>query len=241
MFKNLNTDPNKKPRLIGELGDVSHAKVRSSQFKYSRNTEIFGQGEPADYLYQVIEGAARTHKLLPDGRRQIGAFHLPGDIFGLENGVLHRFTAEATVDTSARLVKRESIDREATTDVAIVRSLLKMTTDNLQHAENHLLLLGRQNATEKVGAFLLEMDGRMKSTGAVALPMSRRDIADYLGLSIETVSRVLHAYQRKGYLKVGGPFQRDIVVLSPTGLAEETAPIYVPSGKSQGNYGSRGY
>jgi CRP/FNR family nitrogen fixation transcriptional regulator len=93
-----------------------------------------------------------------------------------------------------------------------------------------------------VGAFLLEMDGRMKSTGAVALPMSRRDIADYLGLSIETVSRVLHAYQRKGYLKVGGSCQRDIVVLSPTGLAEETAaPIYVPSRKSQGNYGSRGY
>jgi CRP/FNR family nitrogen fixation transcriptional regulator len=85
------------------------------------------------------------------------------------------------------------------------------------------------------------MNGRMKSTGAVALPMSRRDIADYLGLSIETVSRVLHAYQRKGYLKVGGSFQRDIVVLRPTGLAEETAPIYVPSGKSQGNYGARGY
>ena len=229
MFKNLNTDPNKKPRLVGELGDLSHAKVSSSQFKYSRNTEIFGQGELADYIYQVIEGSVRTHKLLPDGRRQIGAFHLPGDIFGLENGVLHRFTAEAIVDTTARLVKRESIDREATTDVAIVRSLLKMTTDNLQHAENHLLLLGRQNATEKVGAFLLEMDGRMKSTGAVALPMSRRDIGDYLGLTIETVSRVLMAYQRKGYLRVGGPLQRDIVVLSPRGLAEETLTFTCPA------------
>ena len=85
------------------------------------------------------------------------------------------------------------------------------------------------------------MDGRMKSTGAVALPMSRRDIGDYIGFSIETVSRVLHAYQRKGYLKVGGPFQRDIVVLSAAGLAEENDAIYVPSGKSQGNYGSRGY
>lgn len=62
MFKNLNTDPNKKPRLVGELGDLSHAKVRASLFQYSRNTEIFGQGEPADYIYQVIEGAARTHK-----------------------------------------------------------------------------------------------------------------------------------------------------------------------------------
>ena len=164
--------------------------------------------------------ARRTHKLLPDGRRQIGAFHLPGDIFGLENGDCHRFTAEAIVDTTARLVKRESIEREAKNDVAIVSNLLKMTTDNLQHAENHLLLLGRQSATEKVAAFLLEMDSRMKSARTIALPMTRRDIADYLGLSIETVSRVLHAYQRKGYLKVGGPLQRDIVVLNSGGLIE---------------------
>src|SRR3954470_8825361 len=125
VFTNLNTNPEKKPRLLGELGELSHAKVSSSDFKYTKETEIFGQGEPADYIYQVIEGAARTHKLLPDGRRQIGAFHLPGDIFGLENGNLHRFTAEAIVNTTARLVKQESIDREATTDVAIVRSLLK--------------------------------------------------------------------------------------------------------------------
>jgi CRP/FNR family nitrogen fixation transcriptional regulator len=85
------------------------------------------------------------------------------------------------------------------------------------------------------------MAGRMKSTGAVALPMTRRDIGDYLGLTIETVSRVLHAYQRKGYLKVGGSFQREIVVLSAAGLAEENAPIYMPNGKSQGGHGSRSY
>ena len=87
MFKNLNTDSNKKPRLLGELGDLSHAKVSSGEFKYGKGTEIFGQAEPADYIYQVIEGAVRSHKLLSDGRRQIGAFHLPGDIFGLENGI----------------------------------------------------------------------------------------------------------------------------------------------------------
>jgi CRP/FNR family transcriptional regulator, nitrogen fixation regulation protein len=220
MFRNLNTDPAKKPRLLGELGDLSHAKVSSSEFKYKKDSEIFGQKEPADYIYQVIEGAVRTHKLLSDGRRQIGAFHLPGDIFGLENGDLHRFTAEAIVETTVRLVKRQSLEREAKNDPAMVRNLLKMTTDNLQHVENHLLLLGRQSATEKVAAFLLEMNGRMKSTRAMALPMSRRDIGDYLGLTIETVSRVLMAYQRKGYLKVGGPLQREIIVLNPAGLAE---------------------
>ena len=191
MFTNLNTDPSKKPRLLGELGDLSHTKVSSSEFKYRKDTEIFGQGEPADYISQVIEGAVRTHKLLSDGRRQIGAFHLPGDIFGLENGDFHRFTAEAIVDTTVRLVKRQGLEREAKNDPAMVRNLLNMTTDNLRHVENHLLLLGRQTAPEKVAAFLLEMNGRMKSTGAMALPMSRRDIADYLGLSIETVSRAL--------------------------------------------------
>ena len=113
MFKKLNTDPNKRPRLLGELGDLSHAKVSSSEFKYSKGTEIFGEAEPADYIYQVIEGAVRSHKLLSDGRRQIGAFHLPGDIFGLENGDFHRFTAEAIVDTTVRLVKRQSLERVA--------------------------------------------------------------------------------------------------------------------------------
>ena len=130
VLKNLNTGRDKKPRFVGELGDLSHAKVRSSEFRYSKKTEIFGQGEPADYIYQVIEGSVRTHKLLPDGRRQIGAFHLPGDIFGLENESVHRFTAEAIVATTVRVLKRESIEREATTDVAIVRSLLKMTTES---------------------------------------------------------------------------------------------------------------
>jgi CRP/FNR family transcriptional regulator, nitrogen fixation regulation protein len=220
MYKNLNTDSNKRPRLLGQLGDLAHTKVSSSEFKYIKNSEIFGQAEPADYIYQVVEGAVRTHKLLSDGRRQIGAFHLPGDIFGLENGNIHRFTAEAIVDTTVRLIKRQSLDREAKTDAAMVQNLLKMTADNLQHVESHLLLLGRQSARERVAAFLLEMNRRLKSQGAIALPMARRDIADYLGLTLETVSRELSAYQRQGYLRLAGPMQREITVLNPAGLAE---------------------
>ena len=105
MFKNLNADPTKKSRLLGELGDP---KVNSKQATYLKGTKIFGEAEPADYIYQVVEGAVRSHKLLSDGRRQIGAFHLPGDIFGLENGDFHRFTAEAIADTTLRLVKRKA-------------------------------------------------------------------------------------------------------------------------------------
>jgi CRP/FNR family nitrogen fixation transcriptional regulator len=218
MFKKLNI--NERPRLLGELGDLSHAKVSASEFKYSRDTEIFGEGEPANYIYQVTEGTVRSHKLLSDGRRQIGAFHLPGDIFGLENGDVHRFTAEAIVDTTVRLVQRESLEREAKNDPAMIRSLLRMTTDNLQHVENHLLLLGRKTSLERVAAFLLEMNGRLTEPDVMALPMTRRDISDYLGLTIETVSRALSALKRKGLLKLTGRFARDIIVLNPAGLAE---------------------
>ena len=220
MFKKLNIKPNERPRLLGELGDLAHAKLSASEFKYSRNTEIFGEAEPADYIYQVIEGAVRSHKLLSDGRRQIGAFHLPGDIFGLENGDLHRFTAEAIVHTTVRIVKRLGLEGAVNCDPAMVQSLLTMTTDNLQHVENHMLLLGRKNSREKVAAFLLEMHGRLAAADVMALPMSRRDIADYLGLSLETVSRELSELHRKGYLRFLNGMQRQIVILNAAGLAE---------------------
>src|SRR6476619_4500854 len=182
----------------------SEHRVYLCEFKYGKATEIFGQGEPADYIYQVKSGAVRSYKLLSDGRRQIGAFHLPGDIFGLENGDFHRFTAEAIVDTTVRLVRRQSLEHVAKTDPAMVRSLLTMTTDNLEHVENHMLLLGRQNARERVAAFLLEMNGRVIAGSVIALPMDRRDIADYLGLTLETVSRAFSELRRRGFLKFEG-------------------------------------
>jgi CRP/FNR family transcriptional regulator, nitrogen fixation regulation protein len=223
MFRNLYADPNEVPRLRGRLGDLSHAKVSSSEFKYSKDTEIFGEAEPAHYIYQVIEGSARSHKLLSDGRRQIGAFHLAGDIFGFENGGFHRFTAEAIVNTTVRVIKRQSLERVVRTDAAMVMSLLALTNDNLQHAENHLLLLGRKTARERMATFLLEMNGRLTAAGVIALPMSRKDIADYLGLTIETVSRVLAGFQQKGYLKASGVNLREIIVLDPVGLAEASS------------------
>ena len=145
MIEKRNTHPNKGPRL---LGDLSHAKV--SEFKYINGLTIFREAEPADYVYQIVEGAVRSHKRLSDGRRQIGAFHLPGDVFGLENGDVHRFTAEAIVETTVRLVQRESLERAAENNPGMIRSLLSMTTDSLQHVENHLLLLGRKTSLERV-------------------------------------------------------------------------------------------
>src|ERR1700676_3835281 len=95
---------------------TGHAGLVATEFSYQKNEEIYGEDEPAEYVYQVIRGAVRTYKLLSDGRRQIGAFHLPGDVFGLESGTAHRLAAEAIIDTTVRLVKRRSLEQAAGSD-----------------------------------------------------------------------------------------------------------------------------
>ena len=220
MFVNVNANPTNRPKFLGEHGSLARAQFLLSEYKYNRGAEIFGEAEPAEYVYQVVEGAVRSYKLLSDGRRQIGAFHHVGDIFGLENGSAHRFTAEAIVDTTVRLAKRVSLEHVAEEDATVARDLLDMTTSNLQHAENHMLLLGRKTSLERVAAFLLEMDGRLNAAGVMALPMSRRDIADYLGLTLETVSRALSCLHEKGILGFVGQTQRQIVLLDRLELAK---------------------
>ena len=220
MFVNVNANSAVRPKFLGEHDGLSRAQVILSEFKYSRGTEIFGEAEQAEYVYQVVEGGVRSYKLLSDGRRQIGAFHLVGDIFGLENGAVHRFTAEAIVDTTVRLAKRVNLEHVARADALVARDLLSMTTSNLQHAENHMLLLGRKTSLERVAAFLLEMDSRLTAAGVMALPMSRRDIADYLGLTLETVSRALSCLHGKGLLDFLGQTQRQIVLRNRSELAK---------------------
>ena len=179
----------------------------ASEFTYKKDEEVFGEDEPAEYVYEVLSGAVRTYKLLSDGRRQISAFHLPGDVFGLEAGLSHRLAAEAIVDTTVRLVKRSSLEKAAGTDVRVARKLWAITARELTHAEDHMLRLGRKSAMEKVAAFLLEMDRRLPATGLIGLPMCRRDIGDYLGLTLETVSRSLSQLQAKGILGLSGARQ----------------------------------
>ena len=219
MFVNLNSDLASRPRFFGEFGMLSQTEISLSEFKYNRGAELFGEAEPAEYVYQVIDGSVRSYKLLSDGRRQINAFHLVGDIFGLENGDTHRFTAEAIVDTFVRLVRRVSLSHIAETDAMVARDLLNMTASNLQRAEEHMLLLGRKTSLERVAAFLLEMDRRLAAAGVMALPMCRRDIADYLGLTLETVSRALSILHDKGILGFLGQTQRQIVLLDRPRLA----------------------
>ncbi|WP_439400298.1 helix-turn-helix domain-containing protein (plasmid) [Bradyrhizobium sp. PMVTL-01] len=202
--------------------------INLNEFTYKKGAEIFGEREPAKYIYQVKCGAVRTHKLLSDGRRQIGAFHLIGDIFGLENAALHRFTAEAVVETTVRLILRTTLENLAESDPGVARSLRTMTTSNLQQVENHLLLLGRKTAMERVAAFLRDMNARSTAAGVMSLPMSRRDIADYLGLTIETVSRAMSQLHEDGVIGFLSNTQREIVVLDHDRLTAFDTPNYLP-------------
>src|SRR4051812_39096534 len=186
---------------------TGHAGLVATEFSYRKDEEIYGEDEPAEYVYQVVRGAVRTYRLLSDGRRQIGAFLLPGDVFGLESGTAHRLAAEAIIDTTVRLVKRRSLEQAAGTDVQVARKLWTMTAGELRHAEDHMLLLGRKNAMERVANFLLGMDRRLAVAGMMALPMCRRDIGDYLGLTLETVSRALSQLHGEGVLGFSGARQ----------------------------------
>ena len=114
------------------------AGVIATEFSYRKDEEIYGEGEPSEYVYQVVRGAVRTYKLLSDGRRQIGAFHLPGDVFGLDAGSTHRLTAESIAETTVRLVKRRSLEAAAGSNVQVAHNLWTMTSSDLRHAEDHM-------------------------------------------------------------------------------------------------------
>jgi CRP/FNR family nitrogen fixation transcriptional regulator len=187
--------------------------------KYPRGAQVFWEGEPAEYIYEIRDGAVRTYKLLSDGRRQIAAFYLPGDIFGVETDDLHRFTAEAIINTTVWIAKRHSVFEGLDNgDLANTKNAFELLQQNLQHVRNQLLLLGRQTALERVAYFLFEMDRRLKNPTVIILPMRRRDIADYLGLSLETVSRSLSELRDQGIISLQS--QQEVVVKDRTKLAQ---------------------
>jgi CRP/FNR family nitrogen fixation transcriptional regulator len=178
----------------GPFGVMGTAK------RFPRNTEIYGEDEDAEYLYQVISGAVRTYRILEDGRRQIGAFYLPGDIFGLEADETHISSAEAICETRLLAVKRSALMARAH-EKDLSRQLWNATARELRRFQEHLGLL-ISSAEERVVGFLLDMKRRAAKNSVVELPMSRQDIADYLGLTIETVSRTFTQLEQSGAISL---------------------------------------
>jgi CRP-like cAMP-binding protein len=187
---------------------------------FARNAEIFGEGEAADYLYKVASGAVRTYRVLADGRRQIGAFYLPGDLFGLETGEEHTFSAEAVSHAKIVVIKRSALMGLAERDSEVARELWS------HHCARVAACSGappspHQTAKERVVGFLLEMAPHGAGGSQIELPMSRQDIADYLGLTIETVSRTLTELENTAAIELSTA--RRIVLRNRTALGRLNA------------------
>jgi len=159
-----------------------------------RGQKIYGREDPADSWYYVVSGLARKCAIRPDGRRQIVDFLLPGDFFGFTVWLEHAFTVEAVVDgTVVSRYPRRCVEMIADKDPKVGRVIREAAFDSVSRSQARMLILGRMTARQKVCSFLVEIADRSSgdATQAVVLPMSRYDIADYLAMSVETVSRTL--------------------------------------------------
>ena len=172
------------------------------KMSFAKDEEIFAQDEEADLVHLVVAGAVRTTRLLSDGRRQVGAFYYPGDLIGLETGPAHRFSAEAICDSVVLVVRRSALKTFAG-DESLDRAVWEATRRELERTQDHLLVLGRKTACEKVASFLMHLAQR-EPAERISMPMSRQDMADYLGLTIETVSRMLTQLQGQSVVEFDG-------------------------------------
>jgi CRP/FNR family nitrogen fixation transcriptional regulator len=191
---------------------TSSSQAAGSIHSYVKDEEIFAEGARATRLYKVISGAVRTSKLLSDGRRQIDAFHFAGDIFGIESGMEYRLSAEAVGESVVIAYHRGSLQSIADDTQQFAMAMLR----SLVRAQNHLLLLGRKTALERIATFLLDMAERLSAEDEIDLPMSRIDIADHLGLTIETVSRSFTQLERQAIIEL--PAARRIILRDKTAL-----------------------
>ncbi|MGF3023297.1 Crp/Fnr family transcriptional regulator [Methylobacterium aquaticum] len=180
--------------------ELRELEALSQHLTLDKGQALFRQDEPGDAVYNVIEGSLRLTRLLPDGRRHIMGFALPGDFLGLALAERHAVSAEALGPVLTCRFGREDFAALLEAKPHLLRSLHARTGAELMLAQDQMLLLGRRTAEEKVVAFLLGLRNRYARTGrssvTVELPMGRQDMADHLGLTIETVSRMLTRLDR---------------------------------------------
>jgi len=209
------TFPETSRSALGAIGTVS---------LFDRNSTIYSEGDASSHVYKVVNGGVRLCKMMPDGRRQIAEFALPGDYFGIDWLDQYALTAEALADTTAICFARSRLDRLGDENHEVRAELYSTLRHDLWAAQNHLIILGRQSARERVAWFLVQLiERRGAGEGdALDLPMTRQDIADYLGLTIETVCRVLTAFKRKGIIDI--PDRHSIVVCDAGALRRARAP-----------------
>jgi CRP/FNR family transcriptional regulator len=167
---------------------------------------VFAEEEMTTSFYNVLEGVLRLYKLLPDGRRQIVGFALPGDFLGMTVSGRNNFSADAIGPAEVCRFPKSSFLRFAEDKPNLLHRINELAVRELSYARDHMVLLGRRSAEEKVATFLIGWRDRLalqaKSSAILPLPMSRQDIADYLGLTIETVSRTFTKLERDGVIEI---------------------------------------
>ncbi len=167
---------------------------------------LFHEGDPNPFVFNVVDGAVKLYRLLPDGRRQITGFLFQGDFLGLGGRGASSFTAEALTPLNACRFRRNDFDQLLNALPALEHRLVALAGDELMAAQEQIVLLGRKTARERLASFLTRLAERQVQLGGpeghVHLPMTRLDIADYLGLTIETVSRVFTQFKTSGLIKL---------------------------------------
>lgn len=178
--------------------------LQAAVLQAEAEAKIIAQGQQAEYCYEIITGCVRTARLMSDGRRQVGEFLLPGDIFGWEALGEHEFGVDAVTPVTLRRVPSCVIERRADSDPAFAQQLRRYSAAQVRVTRRRLVLLGRKTAAERIASFLLEMDDRLPASedSVLRLPMSRGDVADYLGLTVETVCRGLAGLRQRGIIAV---------------------------------------
>ena len=207
-------------RFFADSGCIKRSEMETVgvTLRFARNETIYNKGDDARFSYKVIEGAVRLSRIFADGRRQIVNFFLPDETFGIELSDEYSATAEAVGDVVTLRCPRLCISQMTEGDPDISQKRLAMFSRSLAAAERHVAMLGHQSAKERVASFFLalEMQRRSDNSHTLDLPLSRQDIADYLGLTIETTCRALSELKRQNIITT--PSRRRIVIRDLGGL-----------------------
>ena len=179
-------------------GLAASANIR----RYKPGETIFVEGDAAPYCYQVVSGVVKEYNTLEDGRRQVADFYGIGELFGISEMDEQLHTAEAITACAVRCYPRDHLLHAVAISPELSQQFLDTLMTRLHHARERMIMLGRMSAMQRVAAFLIRLSSQQCTDANVRLAMSRQDIADHLGLTIETVCRVLTELKKKGVIKM---------------------------------------
>ena len=208
-----------RPAVVRHSTDT---RPLTAMVEYGPKSTIFMEGDGADTVFEVIEGVVILYKLLIDGRRQVTGFVYPGELFGLSGRETYSYSAQSTGKVRLLTIARRRFENACSDEPKLEKRLFDVVGEDLRRAQEHILLLGRKSAKEKLCSFLLtfaqQMAARADSIDVVHLPMTRGDIADFLGLTIETVCRTIADLKAQRIIKLRST--EDVEILDMVALID---------------------